>query len=488
MSFSSYIRTPEFKDLLKRYEQALKDNSSVFFDADDLLDIAEYYNSIHEIDKSNAAAYYCLELYPDYSKAKVLIARSAIESGDVNFAQRIADELTYEDDLDSVYLKAELMLINSETEKAERYLRSYFDKLENGSDERYDMALDVPLMYCDYGIWSLAEEWLSTPEAQEQKEEMDYAEAMASVCTNIGRYKKAIPLWNQVIDEDPFFAHAWVQLAVCQCQAGQCHEALQSVQYALAIEPNYPDAYLAAGNAYYYVGNNSEAKKMFGRFLELMPGDAQGELLMATILFTEENYDEAQVYIDNAIFTLNNIVDKEVPYSIYCDIYSHAAFISSAKGDMKRAQEYVTELSRHGCPDNDVQLLRASVYLEGGCQEEAFDIFRTMLSREQCDTDTYIKIADMLIDSCYFELGRNVMLATFASLKNSGEGCTKGWDRMAYASLMTGHYDDFLTALEQAVIYLPVETTTIFSAYFPKDMPITEYVQYAKEHRIKISK
>ena len=77
-SFNQYIRTSEFKDLLKRYEQALKDNDSAFFDADDLLDIAEYYNIKNEYDKSNAAACYCLELYPDFTKAKVFIARCAI--------------------------------------------------------------------------------------------------------------------------------------------------------------------------------------------------------------------------------------------------------------------------------------------------------------------------------------------------------------------------------------------------------------------------
>ena len=484
-SFNQYIRTSEFKDLLKRYEQALKDNDSAFFDADDLLDIAEYYNIKNEYDKANAAACYCLELYPDFTKAKVFIARCAIVSGDINLAQRIADEITYDDDLDVAYLRAELMLINSETDKAETYLRNYFNNLEEGSDERYDMALDVPLIYCDYSNWHLADEWINMPEAQAQKDVLDYAEAMASICTNTGRYAEAIPLWNRILDEDSFFAHAWVQLAMCQCQTGLCHEALQSVQYAIAIDPDYPDAYLTAGNAYYSIGKHKEAKEMYGHLLELLPGDAQGELLMATLLFSEENNDEAMLHIENAIATINEITDREVPRPIYIDIYRHAAFISCARGNIKEAQKYLDELSKHGCSKNEIMLLRASVYLEGGMQDEAFDIFRTILSEDPCETDICLQIGCILVDSRYFELGRNILLATITMIQQDGTICKQGWDRLAYAALMTDHYEEFIIYLQEAVKYLPIETMTIFSPYFPEDMPISDYPKYAKKNKIK---
>ena len=60
--FAKYIHSSEFKHLLLQYENALETGGLVFFDSDDLIDIAEYYHISGELDKAEAAADYCLVL------------------------------------------------------------------------------------------------------------------------------------------------------------------------------------------------------------------------------------------------------------------------------------------------------------------------------------------------------------------------------------------------------------------------------------------
>ena len=40
---SSYFEDPEFKDILAKYEGMVESHTSVYFDAEELTDIAEYY-------------------------------------------------------------------------------------------------------------------------------------------------------------------------------------------------------------------------------------------------------------------------------------------------------------------------------------------------------------------------------------------------------------------------------------------------------------
>lgn len=482
--FSKYIKSQEFKDLLARYEQALLDDSGDFFDSDDLLDIAEYYHSKSDLDSASRACYYCLDLYPDNERALVFLGRIAIITGDLTTAERISESIKLDEELDVVYLRAELMLIKGDSEGAEAYLSEHFNMFESGDETRYDMALDVPLLYCDYSCWELAERWLLLPENKSQKEEIDYIEALAKVYTCTERQKEAIVLWNKYIDEDPFSSGAWVFLAQCQYQSGLCQEALQSAEYAIAINPDIPDPYLAAGNAYFSIGKGKEAIEMFERFLDIVPGDAQGELLLSCVYFSEENYEEAKVHIDNALNAIHDLTEDDAPQIVFHETYRQAAFIYSALGDIQQAINYIDHLLFYNMEEDSIMLLRAAIYLEAKQTNEAFEIFTDLLTNKSHDPNLYIQIGTMLVDSSFFALGYQVLSTTMDILKESGVTCKNGWDRLAYAALMEDHYDVFLESLALSVKNLPTETITIFSVYFPESLPIEQYVEYAKQNRI----
>ena len=42
---TSYFEDPEFKEILAKYEGMVNDHTSIYFDAEELTDIAEYYAS-----------------------------------------------------------------------------------------------------------------------------------------------------------------------------------------------------------------------------------------------------------------------------------------------------------------------------------------------------------------------------------------------------------------------------------------------------------
>ena len=50
--FNKYTNSSEFKSLLQQYENAQKAGEMMFFDSDDIVDIAEYYHIIGDLDSA----------------------------------------------------------------------------------------------------------------------------------------------------------------------------------------------------------------------------------------------------------------------------------------------------------------------------------------------------------------------------------------------------------------------------------------------------
>ncbi len=89
---SRYTNSPDFKALLRKYEDAMETGELVYFDLDDLIDIAEYYHINGDFELSNAVADYCLQLYPDNSAALLFKARLAlIDFNDTQAATKLLE-------------------------------------------------------------------------------------------------------------------------------------------------------------------------------------------------------------------------------------------------------------------------------------------------------------------------------------------------------------------------------------------------------------
>lgn len=498
--FQKYIRSNEFKELLARYQQFLDNDDITYFDADDLLDVAEYFHLKNNPDESMRAAQCCLTLFPDNEKAQVFVARTHLMSGDTDKAEAVAETISTETLLDTIYLKAELMVVRDRVEEAERYLRGHYDSLadsegQNNSfydDEEEDVEemlcnypLDVAILYVDYMQCDYAESWLSMVNDAELLESADYLECKARLLTGQEKYKEAIPVWNAFIDKQAYSVLAWVQLSQCYYREGNCAEALQCAQYAVAIDSNMPDAYLAEGNCLFSLGRSDEAVKKFCKFLELCPNDIQGELLLASTLYSLDRMEEAKEHILIAIEGVESAdTMMECPDFISVEVYRQAAFIFSALGETEEALHYLDNLIFYNIPSDKYRILRVNILLEAKRVKEAFDVLSELIKDSNHSPEMYINVGSMLVDANLYEAGYKMLKEVFAILSDSGDEKGAGYDRFAYASLVLGHYDDFLSALEVCSEKLPAETATLFSSFFPENMPVTEYLEYARNNTI----
>ena len=496
--FQKYLRSKDFKVLLSRFQQHLINGDGGFFDSDELLDIAEYYHLKDDLGSARKAVEYCLELYPGNTKALVFLARTFVMSGDVDKAQLMLDEIHDDNSVDVKYLRAELLICRNDIDAANSYLQQQYDALQSATSDLFseveeedaeedyaNYPLDVCLLFCDYQVWDKAEWWLACVTDPELVSNGDYIEAKARILTAQGKYKEAIATWNSYIDIDAYSTLAWIQLSQCHFHEGNCAEALQCAEYAESIDPNLSETYISEANYLFSMGKSGEAVEKINKYMELCPDDIQGELFISSVLFSMGKYEEADQHITKACNALTDYdEDDSFPNAVRIDILRQAAYICSAQGRMDDAMLFVDKTLFYGMSEEQHLLLCAGIYLEHGDVKIAFEKFSQALAASNHDPGTYIIVANMVIDAGLYEQGYNLLSQILDVLGESGVDNGVGYDRYAYAAFMTGHYREFLDALEVCTVKSPSETATIFSSYFPEGMPVSDYLQYAREHHI----
>ena len=170
-----YFNSDDFQQLLSSYEASVESGSTMFLDADDLVDIADYYNMKEEPERALEVVEQGLTLYPDDVLLNVFMARKALDEEDVREAEQIASRIGDKDAPDYHYLQAEILIAQGRIDEADRNLRDYGQTVD--PDEYGDFVKDVANLYVDYDLSGKAYEWMLRSmgdDSDDFKELMDF--------------------------------------------------------------------------------------------------------------------------------------------------------------------------------------------------------------------------------------------------------------------------------------------------------------------------
>lgn len=324
-----YYKSEDFRELLDSYERAVESGSHPFMDADDLVDIADYYNMNGDYDKANRVVDHALELYPEATLPNVFKARQALQEGDYELARDYADDIEHKDDPDYHYLVAEIMIAEGNIEQADRYLRDY--GLTVDADEYEDYVRDCANLYIDYGISDKAYEWMMRSKGDDST---DFKELMARTLFGLGKYKDSQRIFNELLDKDPYSKQYWNALASAQFMNKEYDEAVTSSEYVLAIDPKDPEGLLNKAQGLLQLGNYEEALKLFDRFCDLVPEEerpfnpADLMVIRGHVQLEKGLVDEAETSFREAINISDGAPDilLRIIVSLYDNRYIHACY------------------------------------------------------------------------------------------------------------------------------------------------------------------
>lgn len=463
----------EFKENLRKYEEARKNNSSVFLEPEQFTDIAEYYHLHGDLKTALEVIDDALNIFPGATEPLAFKARvSILVYHDVDKAMAFVDMIADKQDLEYFYIVAEIMIVDDRVEDAERYLESKEQTIDE--EDLEDYYLDVASLFADYEVYDLAARWLALSSDTECG---DYLELKGRIAMSKCSYKECEEIFNRLIDQDPYNNGYWNLLASAKYLTNDFSGSMECSDYSLAISPDDPDAILNRANSLMMLGNGKEAKSCYQRFKQLQPHSEVADMGIAAVLMNENNFKEALDYWKSAARLCPSQSANQI------EIYRNISLVYALCGEYKEAINAAGKLEAlSGDSKVEVVLLKGYVNLLAGEADSAKTCFEKAIHITS-DNDlgnTLYYIAYCLFDCNYLRQAHDIFRHLADS--DSNKDYADLWAYLVRTDYELGLQDEFLADLKKATERNPVGIQRELSDVFPNGMSVRDFYNYAIHH------
>ena len=460
----AYFESEEFRTILNQYEKSVELGHHTYIDADDLADIADYYQYNGFTDKAAEAINLALEYNPDAVGPLLYKAREALVDNDFQTAEDYANRIEAVDGMEALFLRGEILICRGQAKEADRYFIEQMKTIM--TDELTDYVYDVANIFSDYDLHDKAFEWI----ARSQGDDSDsFKELMARTLFGLGKYQDSERIFNELIDHDPYSIRYWNALASAQFMREDYSAAITSSEYAIAIDPKDPESLLSKANCLYNLGNYESALSYFKRYSEQANDDEFGYLYQGTCLINLGRYEEAIRLLDMAI-DIAPVDSQYLP-----EIYQEMAFGYSELQDPDTALYYLNQTKMLDCDHISMEIIKGHILLANKRPEEASEAFREALAQSKDSPRTMLRIIVSLYDNQYTQTSYIFLKRLLSSMPADWN---EGYSYMALCCRDLKKPDEFLHYLKLATEKNPKEARTVLGALFPEGTEPQDYYCY----------
>ena len=459
-----YFDSEDFREILNLYETSVKSGHPAYMDADDLADIADYYQYNGRIEEANAAVELALTYNPDAVGPLLYKAREAMTFGDYETAEEYASRIEAIDALESLFLKGEILISQGREEEADELFRQYLKEVM--PDEEMDYVYDVANIYSEYQLYDKAFEWMARSQGDDS---YDFKELMARTLFGLGKYKDSERIFNELIDHDPYSTRYWNGLASAQFMREDYHAAITSSEYAIAIDPKDPEGVLAKANSLYNLDNFEAALSYYQKYSEMVDDDEFGYLHQGTCLINMGKFEEAIEILKQA----EEMTPLDSPY--LNEIYQELGFAYCELEQPETAVYYLDKTDDLDCDHINICIIKGHVMLANQRLNEAETYFKKALQDSGNSPRVMLRIIVSLFDNRYLQAVYKLLRHL---LKNVDEDWKEGYSYMALCCLKLKKEEEFLHYLKMACEKNTKEARLVLGSYFPEDIEPDGYYNY----------
>ena len=460
-----YFDSAEFKKLFNAYEASVNAGEPVFMDADELTDIADYYQYTERLDEAEKAISLALSLSPGAVAPLTYRIHEALYQGDTQKAWQLLDQIIETSEPDYVYDKAEILITEGKVDEAEAYLNEQLGSIPE--DERQDYFMDVANIFHDYNQPGKAMEWMTKGEPEITP---IFKELMGHTLYEMGMYQECQTVFKELVDSDPFSARYWTALASAQYMNEEYSDSIQSSEYAIAIDPKDPDANVYKANGLLKLENYEEALKFYNRYLEQIPDDYTVLIQKSYCLNNMNQPEEA--------FQCLKTAEEMAPTDSneYCAILQEEAFILINQGRVDEAIEQLDKTDNLDCDHIEILITKGHAYLSAKRINEAQDCFCKAIKDSDDKNHIMLQIIVSYYDNQYVNAAYHLFDFFFKKVVN--ENFNEGFAYMALCCHSMKNYDEYLSYLKKACERNPKECKQVLGFLFPQDLAPEEYYNY----------
>ena len=391
---SSHFEEPEFRQILTKYEGMAENHTPLYFDQEELTDLADYYIYIGEEDKADKVIEYSLQLYPNNTDALIYKVRKLYFKGEKEMAFRLMEQIEEPTEREVMFLKAEIFIEENKLKEAELI----FQELAESEGETIHILRDITLCYMDTNNKEYTHLWMSKIEEKgyNQENSQIYRDLWCDYCMLFGNPSDAINAYLISVDEHPYSINHWNGLTRCYLAQNNIPKAHEAVDFSLAIDESNPDARELKAFCYIHQDEYVEAISIYESLLQADPKNKFHIFsILAQCHISLGQFSEAIKYYQNWLNKHSKISNYEK-----AEIYSHIAMCYCNMELPKEGMKYI-DASLQLDPFNCGSIIqKGTLHYQLNEYQEAERLFQKV--QEDCPMDERQEMLYAIINSYLF--------------------------------------------------------------------------------------
>ncbi|BEG98333.1 tetratricopeptide repeat protein [Bacteroides sedimenti] len=435
-SSSDFEQDNEFQKALAQYEEMKAGNRSIYFDADQLADFAEYYASLQQYDKAFEVIEYALSIHPGNTEVLVIKAHINIDLKNIQEAKVIAYSIPESYDRDVKMLKAELLILEEKLGEAEEILMELINQEEN---DNVDNLLDIAYLYTDSNLPQLALPWFE--KAYKMNPENDEIRiGLVDSYRDCGMIDKGVALYNRLLDIDPYSAKYWYELGRLYFTTEDINKALDAYEFVLTINSANHSAILMMAHCYFKLENYEKSCEYYEKYATMVNNSSTAYFYIGFCQYNLKQYDKSIENLKSSL-ELSEGVSPEI-----VDTYTYLAFCYKEKGMFDDALLYIERAIKEDPNNAELYVHKGDILLNGDHKEEAAKAFNTAILMAPDDPRTNIDIGRIYCENKMYDIG----LTYYKNVELNAPGFDDIYLSMAFAYGAMGNNEQFTDYLIKA--------------------------------------
>lgn len=466
----AYFNDPEFLENLQKYEQACSKGEPIYMDAEDLTDIAEYYMTQNREEEADKAVSLALSLHPGSVDPMIFLARQQMFHDNLEEAIEIANSIPDQNDRETVFLWTELLIRSDKSAEALQLILNKVKELED-KEEVAMFLYDAACVFMDYQNYQIAQELTQRLEKGHPKYRK-LKKLQTDILMSTEKYDQAIELLQDILEDQPFSTLAWRTIAEAQIGKNNFADALDSVEYCLALNPEHTQALMIKAHCLFHLNHLEQAHDIYLKLMDIAPEDGRVYYMDAITLANMERFAEARGAMTKALRYIPEY-DEE-----YIQVLMFKAYIESKCHDIDEALKTLQGAMQLSQDQNKVEfhLLMGQILLENNREKEAAEHFEIAYTASENKQQTLLTIGIAYAETMHYGIALSVLESIMQD--NKGNEGVVAIPYLAYCYKKIHDQENYLKYLRKSVAADREITEFLFAEDYPSIQP-EEYYLYA---------
>lgn len=461
-----FFDSPEFRETLKKYEQAVRLNTTPYLGVDELIDLFSYFISIDKPEEAENILNITKRLHPGVQECTKMEVRLLLYRGDAEAARQLFSSIGYTDDNETKLLKAEILLALKDFKQARDIAIDILRDAKNDSNNTYE-ALEI-LLDCGFSHEAL---FICENLLRAFPKQKSLLEVKAECLIELQRIDEATSIYNKLLDDEPYNTFYWEQLGHIYYMVKRYGKALECFEFEITINDDIEYAKMMQAYCYYRLRDYNRAREILKLIGAKYPDSSMPLFYTALSYYNEGNKETAK-----EIFSDVTEIAQEGTIEIML-ARINKAIILDEMGETTRADEAMAmAILMH--PDNMKQLILRDKHLYELRDKEnlTFDDMNTLEAKEWTSSEELYKLGEHLVKHNHLMLAKRVFRYTREFYSDTSDIDSY----IAYILWNTGEKDKIEPAVENALEGKSCILFELFNVPYNSNIMAKEFIKQLK--------